>query len=294
MKKHILSITVLFTFMLILSPVLNAQNCTDVSMFFNSDSSQQLTQIGCEGGDLFSQLGHHGPAIENEYLGLRIFFNSTTAVDVYSKTKKGLELERFIWYPSEKEQAAGWGVDMYKVGKTVGLGGVRLWDGKKVVLLDPVSERTAKVKKEKNSSYMEMISKGVPYKNTTVDIRVRITVFCDKREAKVEAEELNGKKVEFVTGINYHPGNEVQKGENYITVWGIHPEDVAAKPVDLGGAILFNPKIFNKREDDGQQLLLISKPQNKVETYITSSNSNESEINTVDKFIEYVEGLSVP
>ena len=291
MKKYILLTTVFFAFMLIFSPVLNAQNCTDVSMFFNSDSSQQLTQIGCEEGDLFRKLGHHGPAIENEYLGLRIFFNSTTAVDVYSKTKKGLELEQFEWYPSPEEQASGWGVDMYKVGKTVGLGGIRLWDGEKVVLLDPVSERTASVRKEKNSSYMEMISRGVPYKNETVDIKVRVTVFCDRREAKIEVEEMNGKKVQFVTGVNYHPGNKVQKGEDFIAVWGIHPEDVAEKPVDLGGAILFNPKIFPTQKDDGEQVLIISKPQKKIETYITSSNSNESEINTAAKFVKYVEGL---
>ena len=294
MKHNIMSVTVLVAFMLLFSPLLNAQNCTDVSMFFNSDSSQRLTAVGSESGDLFTKLGHHGPAIENEYLGLRIFFNSTTAVDVYSKTKKGLELEQFEWYPNEEQQASGWGVDMYKVGKTVGLGGIRLWDGENVVLLDPVSERTASIKKEKNSSYMEMISRGVPYKNETVDIRVRVTVFCDKREAIVEAEELNGKKVQFVTGVNYHQGNKVEKGDNYIAVWGIHPEDVASKPVDLGGAILFNPKIFNSRKDDGQQVLLISKPRYSIETYITSSNSNENDINTANKFIKYVEGIDFP
>lgn len=279
---------------LMMSTKLSAQNCTDVSMFLNSDSSQFLTAIGTESGDLYYKLGHHGPAIENEYLGLRIFFNATTAVDVYSKTKKGLEFERFQWYPTPEEQAAGWGVDMYKVGKTVGLGGIRLWDGEKVLLLDPVSERTAAVHKGSQSSYMEMISRGVPYKGETVDIKVRVTVFCDKREALIEAEEMNGKKVQFVTGVNYHPGNHVQKGEDYISVWGIHPEDVAANPVGLGGAIIFNPKVFSKQIDDGKEVLLISKARNKVETYITSSNANESEINTAEKFIKYVEGIQIP
>ena len=290
--KHYSSLAILLSiFFIIESLAITAQNCTDVSLFLNSDSSQQLTAIGSEEGDLFRKLGHHGPAIENEYLGLRIFFNSTTAVDVYSKTKKGLELERFEWYPTPEEQASGWGVDMYKVGKTVGLGGIRLWDGEKVLLLDPVTERTASVKKARHSSSMEMISRGIPYKGGTVDIKVRVTVFCDKREALVEAEEMNGKKVQFVTGVNYHPENKVQKGERFIAVWGIHPEDVAEKPVDLGGAILFSPKIFTIQKDDGEQVLLISKPRNNIETYITSANSNESEINTVDKFIKYVEEL---
>lgn len=40
------------------------------------------------------------------------------------------------------------GADYYKVGPTVGLGGIRLWDGENVLPLDPVSKRTARVVKE--------------------------------------------------------------------------------------------------------------------------------------------------
>ena len=284
----------LFITLILITLNLSAQNCTDVSLFLKSDSTQSLNEVCSETGDLFLKVGHHGPAIENEYLGLRIFFNATTAVDVYSKTKKGLELKKFLWYPNAEQQAEGWGVDMYKVGSTVGLGGIRLWDGKKVVLLDPVTERIARVKKEKNYSYMEMISLGVPYKGDKVDIKVRITVYCDKREAKVEAEEMNGKRIQFVTGINYHKGNKVEKSKNYVSVWGIHPEDVAEHPVNLGAAIVFNPKNFKTQQDDGEEILFISKPNKSIKVWITSANELEDGINTADSFVTYVNKIDIP
>jgi hypothetical protein len=294
MRVHLLFIGFITALVLIAATNLSAQNCTDASLFLKSDSTQMLNEVRSETGDMFLKVGHHGPAIENEYLGLRIFFNATTAVDVYSKTKKGLELKKFLWYPNAEQQADGWGVDMYKVGSTVGLGGIRLWDGKKVVLLDPVTERIARVKKEKDYSYMEMISTGVPYKGETVDIKVRVTVYCDKREAKVEAEEMSGKKVQFVTGINYHKGNKIEKGNDFVAVWGIHPEDVAEHPVNLGGAIIFNHKVFKTQKDDGEEILLISTPKKSIETWITSANELEHRINTAERFITYVEKIDTP
>ena len=95
------------------------------------------------------------------------------------------------------------------MGKNVGLGGVRLWDGKKVVMLNPVSMRTARVSRKEDSSVMEMISAGVPYKDRKVDILVRVTVKSGVRFSAVEAEVLSGGPVQFITGINYHPGLEI-------------------------------------------------------------------------------------
>ncbi len=267
------------------------QNLTDVSLFLKSDSTTYLEEVVSASGDMYTVVGHHGPAVENENFGLRFFFNPSTAIDVYSKKKPGLELKKFLWYPTLEQQANGAGMDMYKVGPTGGLGGVRLWDGEKIVIPDPVSERIAKVGKGDNFSFMEMISKGVKYKGEKVDIKVRVTVFSGKREALVEAEEMNGKMVQFATGINYHKGNVVWQDDNYIAVWGVHPEDIAGTPVDMGAAILFDNSKFNNRVDDGAQVILISKPTVNLKTTITSSTSNEKEYNTKVSFINYVKSI---
>ena len=265
-----------------------AQNNTDTSLYMKSDKITYLTDIGSETGDLYKTIGHHGPAIENEWMALRIYFSDKVAIDVYSKAKPGLELKKANWYPTAEQQTEGWGADYYKVASTVGLGGVKLWDGEKVVPLNPVTNRLARVGKTDTTSWMEMISRGVPYKGKKVDILVRVTVVSGKREAQVEAESLSGEKVQFVTGVNYFKDFQTKKGTNYIAVWGKHPEDVAAEVVGIGAAIMYNPKDYVKNTDDGTQYLLISKPTKSLKTKIISSSAKEEELNTLDKLEAYI------
>lgn len=267
------------------STTLVAQNKTDVSLFMRSDSTFR-SEISEASGDLYKTIGHHGPAVENEWMALRIYFSDKAAIDVYNKAMPGLELKSAKWYPSVKEQKEGFGADYYKVGSTIGLGSVRLWDGEKVINLNPVSMRTARVKKEINSSYMEMLSEDIPYKNTKVDILVRVTVYSGIREAKVEAFALCDEPVQFVTGVNYHDNAEIHKTDGLIAVWGLHPEDVAAEPVTLGAAIRFNPADFVLTKDDGKQFLLISKPGKQMHTWISSACAREKEINNLEKLVE--------
>ena len=84
---------------------------TDVSLFFKKGDQKQLLSVESKSGNLFSKLGHHGPAIENPWYGLRLYFDKKTAIDVYSKAEKRLELKEKQWYPSKKEQQEGWGAD---------------------------------------------------------------------------------------------------------------------------------------------------------------------------------------
>jgi len=267
------------------------QNQTDVSLFMRSDSLQ-TNMIQDESGDIYRAIGHHGPAVENEWMALRLYFNNrATSIDAYNKQKKGLELKKALWYPTEKEQKKGLGADYYKVGSTIGLGGVRLWDGEKVVMLAPVSNRIAKVKKEGNFSQMEMISKDVPYKGKKIDVMVRVTAYSGLREMRVEAFAFSEEDVQFVTGINYFDGQKVLKEEDRIITWGLHPEDVAAESVQVGAAIIINPDDFEKTEDDGKQHLFVSKPCKYISSWVTSTIEKDKHLGTLEDFKAYVSEL---
>ncbi|MCU0777424.1 MAG: DUF4861 domain-containing protein [Akkermansiaceae bacterium] len=266
-----------------------AENKTDASLFMLADSNASQTEIRSESGDLYKTIGHHGPAVENEWMALRMYFNQTCAIDVYNKSRPGLELKQTRWYPDAQKQKEGWGADYYKVGKTLGLGGVRLWDAGKVVKLNPVSMRTARIFKGGDSSAMEMISEGVPYKGRKVDILVRVTVRSGSRFAEVGAEVLNGGTVRFVTGINHHPGLELVEKKGMVATWGTHPEDVAAEKVAVGAALIYNPDDFAKRMNTGTEFLLISKPTGKLATRIVSASAREPEINTMKQFLESID-----
>lgn len=276
--------------MLLIFPALS-QAQTDVSLFFKKGDQKQLESVESESGNLYGKLGHHGPAIENPWYGLRLYFDKKAAVDVYSKAKNRLELREKQWYPSKKEQREGWGADYYKVGKTVGLGGVKLWDKGKIINLHPVSKRTAKVKHYGDSASLEMISEGIPYQGNKVDIKVRVTVYNKERAARVEASCLSVERVQFVTGINYFDKLDVVKTARYIATWGIHPEDVAAEKVEVGAAI-FIPSGFNheiQQLDD--QYIIVSDQRKSISFQITTANKREAGIDSKEDFIELLEEI---
>lgn len=254
------------------------------SMYLKKDPGTRLDYIESSSGNLYNKLGHHGPAIENQWYALRIYFNKKAAIDVYSKARPGLELAEKKWYPSIKDQSEGWGADYYKAGNTVGLGGIKLWDGYQVLDLHPVSKRSARVTAYKDSCSMEMISEGLVYKGRTMDVLVRVTVYASKRAAKVEAFSLTGEAVQFVTGINYFKNLISQRGENYALTWGIHPEDVAAEKVEVGAALVIQPHIIDRQLDDGRQMLFITRAVRSFSAWITSYNAREPEIRSFGDF----------
>ncbi|MCF8346498.1 MAG: DUF4861 domain-containing protein [Bacteroidales bacterium] len=269
----------------------SAQWNTDVSLFYKKHPEVRIDFVESKRGNLFHKLGHHGPAVENPYFGLRLYFNKKTAIDVYSKSVPRMELNARKWYPSKADQMNGWGADYYKVGRTLGLGGFKLWDHGKIVDLHPVDNRSARVFQGRDSSYIEMVSEGVKYKDGKVDIRVLVIVYPDSRLAKVSAESLDGNKVQFVTGINYHDELEIRQTDRYIATWGIHPEDVAAEKVAVGAALFIPEMGISDVQKYQDQYILISYPVNHLSVQVTSANAREQEINTFRKFIKEIESI---
>ena len=202
-----------------------------------------------------------------------------------------MELLKYKWYPTEKDQEEnGAGCDEYMVGKTVGFGGIALWDGESEVKLVATGGRTARVGDTSKGSYAEMIAYGVPYKGDTVDISIRIDMFAKKREATVTATELSGKKVQFLTGVNYHEGERVSMGEGWVSVWGVHPANVSVDPKPVGAAILYNAKKFESVTKTENMVRLVSFPASSVSTKLIGASTKEAELNSAKRFEAYVSG----
>ena len=262
---------------------------TAESLFWRSDSLM-VTEIGPEMGNQFNKVGHHGPAVENSHMALRIYFNDSGAIDVYSKAGGQMELLEYKWYPSlDVQQSLGVGNDHYIVGKTVGLGGIALWDGQKEVKLVATKGRKARVGKTRKGSFAEVISYGVEYAESLVDIMIRVDVDKKHREAYVTAAELNGRKVQFLTGVNFHEGQQLFSGKDYMGVWGLHKGDKSPVKVEIGAGLWFNVRKFFPVERTADMLRVISRPAARIRTKVISSSAKETELNTPEKFETYIE-----
>lgn len=291
MKK----LSILAVILISLSSI-NADAQTAKSLFWRADSLQ-INEIVCtygpdsvpDGKMYFNKVGHHGPAVENSHMALRIYFNDTGAIDVYSKSGRGKELLQYLWYPTQAQQdTLGAGADGYIVGKTVGLGGISLWDGEKEVKLHATSGRTARVGETKKGVYAEVISYGVPYMGEMVDISIRVDVEDKSREATVTATELSGKKVQFLTGINVHDNQRLMYSEGRISVWGLHPVKASETPFPIGAGMFYSPKVFPVMEKTEDMIRVISKPLSKVQTRIVAASNKEAELNSAKRFENYM------
>ena len=125
---------ILFTLsVLLMSVAAGAQTAT--SLFWKTDSLQ-VNEIVSDVPDLSQEVGHQGPAVENTHMLLSLCFDDSGAIDLYSKSGRGMELRRYLWNPTADEQEnEGAGADAYVVGETLGCGGFALWDGEKIVRL---------------------------------------------------------------------------------------------------------------------------------------------------------------
>ena len=273
---------------LILLLYFSASAQTAHSLFWRSDSLQ-VDEIVSETANQYKKVGHHGPAVENSHMALRLYFNDSGAIDVYSKSGRGMELQHYLWYPTAQQQDEnGAGCDEYRVGKTVGLGGIALWDGEKEVKLVATKGRTARAGDKKDGSFAEIIAYGVPYINDTVDVSIRIDMSAKKRVAVITAKELSGKKVQFLTGVNYHQGQRVTYADGYISVWGIHPADVSQNPIPIGAGMFYTSKSFAKVEKTEDMVRIISKPTAKITTKVVAASTKEAELNSAKRFEAYM------
>jgi len=283
-----------FDILFVAAAIFVAAACSGVrhtyySQFSRADSLQVAEIFSPEGVE-FKTVGHHGPAVENQYMALRLYFDARGAIDVYNKSGKiDNELGRWRWYPSPDEQEKeGAGCDEYFVGQTSGLGGVRLWDGQQEVRLNTTAGRRSIVGRTQKGAYMEMISYGVVYQEDTVDVSVLVEVWEDSRWANVTVRELSGKPLRFATGVNYHPGAQIRSGEGWIAVWGEHPADVSGHPAPIGCALRYSPQQFPSSEDTGTAIRLISLPISSFSTQIMAASVKEDGLNTPERFFEFV------
>lgn len=264
----------------------SAQGQTAYSLFRLSDSLQ-VNEVMFDNAECADLLGHGGPAVENTHMALRLCLDGSGAIDVFSKSGRGMELRQYLWNTTQGQQDTLLvGTDGYSVLETLGLGGVALWDGDAKVALSTCRELKALAGETKKGVFAEVIYYGVPYMNDRVDISVRIDMTAKTREAVITATELAGKKVMFLTGVNRHKGQKVTIAEGVISVWGPHPDQ--DPPFPIGAGMRYSVKDLPTIEEGDDMISIISKPLSRMTTRVVSGSVKEAELNSAKRFESYM------
>ena len=161
---------------------------------------------------------YEGPGIESDKVGYRIYLDWRNGFDIFGKKTSLPVLQRVGQDGFESyHHMADWGMDILKVGESLGAGGFGFWDGKKVVLVSKVDGWTASIIENGNLySSFRIAYKGWQVNEKKVDLTADFSMVGGSRAVHVtlrQSEELPN----LAIGLVKHPGTELLQGPSELT-----------------------------------------------------------------------------
>lgn len=153
--------------------------------------------------NIYSMVRPHGPILESELVGYRLYFNEKQTPDIYGKFNKGLEIRESQFYPTDAQLAKGFGDDVLRVLESCGPGALKGWDGQKATHITPVETRTERiVSYGPVRAIAEIEVTGWQYQGAELDMTTRYTLYAGHRDLFIEAFFDNPLDKEvFCTGV---------------------------------------------------------------------------------------------
>lgn len=173
--------------------------------------------------DIYNLVYPHGPMLESELVGYRIYFNHKQTLDPYGKFHKRLELEQCCFYPTDEQLSQGFGDDVLRVFDSCGPGTLKGWDGQQATHASEVDLRTERiVATGPVRAIVEVADEGWHYQGGTLNMTTRYTLYAGHRDLEVGicfdrplAQQI------FCTGVQNIAGStSYSDHEGLVACWG--------------------------------------------------------------------------
>ncbi|MGM9714320.1 MAG: DUF4861 domain-containing protein [Prevotella sp.] len=131
----------------------------------------------------------HGPILESELVGFRIYADHRQSVDYYGHRQKQIELPVTQFYPTKEQKSTTFGDDVLYTGSTYGCGTLHGWDGKTSVMYENVRSRTyTMVSSGPVRAIIETVNRAWRMTATSrpVDVRTRYILYAGHRDVCVD------------------------------------------------------------------------------------------------------------
>lgn len=173
--------------------------------------------------NIYSQMHHHGPALESELVAYRLYFDQKQTIDIYGKFNKGFEIKESQFYPTDEQLARGFGDDVLLVGGSCGVGALKGWDGKKATHIEPISTLTERIiAYGPVRTIAEIEVTDWQYQGKELQLTNRYTLYAGHRDLKIESRFAAPLTEEvFCTGVLDIPGSvSFSDHKGLIGCWG--------------------------------------------------------------------------
>jgi hypothetical protein len=242
---------------------------------------------------------YEGPGWESEKVGYRFYLDWRNATDIFGKKKNQLILDQVGTHDTVAKDDSyhsmqEWGMDIFKVGSSLGIGSIGMWANDKVNMVSKTDSvicsipYTGPIEAKINTEYF-----GWQVGDKKYDLNSSFTITAGSRLTKSELQISNNAD-NIVTGLVKHDSTELIKsnykeGWNYLALYG---KQSLADDKDQLGIVVFYPsdQIINLSEDALSHIVEL-KPQNGKVTYYFAAAwvQEENGIKNVDEFKKYLE-----
>jgi hypothetical protein len=241
-----------------------------------------------------------GPGWESEKVGYRLHIGSRNATDIFGKKKKDLILHTVglnddTEEPDSYHKMSDWGMDILKVGSTLGIGSIATWHKNKINLISETDSIRWKllcngpILSEFQTTYY-----GWQVGEEKVDLIARTSIAAGSRLTKVHLT-LIGAIENIVTGFAKHENvlemikSDDDGGWQYISSYGKQ----SLSEDKLGLAVFYNNDVTESlRYDNENHFVVINPIESIVQYYFAAAWEKESEpINSRLAFINYLQQL---
>jgi hypothetical protein len=148
-----------------------------------------------------------GPAWENDMIAFRNYYDARNGIDIFGKCTTSMVMDSVGVNGREYHTLSDWGMDILKVGNSLGAGAIAIGIGDSLYRVGPCEEGNYRLIAEGPvRSIFELTYKNVPAADRLYQVTHQISIYAADRfyRSKVWVNELRGDE-ELVTGIvNLH------------------------------------------------------------------------------------------
>lgn len=192
--------------------------------------------------------GFEGPGWESDRLGFRLYWDERNAIDLFCKKKPILGLKQYAKPEVNYHQDTPWGMDVLKVGPSLGAGGFGIWLGDKIQKVAEAERNFEVIVDGPIRSIIDLKYTNWIVEKRKFDLTARITITAGQKWADVElflTPQDDGKVPELVTGVVKHEETSLiqDKKTGILGRWGLQalaPGEVP-KGSNLGFGVVVNP-----------------------------------------------------
>jgi unsaturated chondroitin disaccharide hydrolase len=205
---------------------------------------------------------------ESERVAFRIYFDTRNAIDIYGKRRPTMQLAMYASADYAYHDESPEGRDIFKVGDSIGIGGVAaMVDGKLIKVADVKERKWRILSSGPVRSIAELEYDGWNTAGKIIHLRSRITQWAGERGFEHAVSADSGNNFAFVTGLPVKPGifpvnSEKDSPVTWIATWGeqvVAPGATATEKIpgqNLGLAVLTTAQGAEPRDDAKNHLVV--------------------------------------